>query len=156
MQICVPPSEPTSIDTVQVQVERRAGPVSGSIYAQQDLFPGAQAPRDSPSLADSSKEVSAFSRVQVTLRFFPEVQEPVTGSTPSPSVQFAWRSPRFRCIRLTSIRAAHAPVFLAGIAVLLAKDVISPVPPANMRSGFVSPYFIVAKKSGGLRPILDL
>ncbi len=33
MQICVPPSEPTSIDTVQVQVEQRAGPVSGSIYS---------------------------------------------------------------------------------------------------------------------------
>ncbi|XP_058621250.1 uncharacterized protein LOC131533149 [Onychostoma macrolepis] len=29
-------------------------------------------------------------------------------------------------------------------------------PPADMRSGFYSPYFIVPKKSGGLRPILDL
>ncbi|KAI2656602.1 ORF V: Enzymatic polyprotein [Labeo rohita] len=31
-----------------------------------------------------------------------------------------------------------------------------PVPPAEMKSGFYSPYFIVPKKSGGLRPILDL
>ncbi len=30
------------------------------------------------------------------------------------------------------------------------------VGPADMRSGFYSPYFIVPKKSGGLRPILDL
>ncbi len=37
-----------------------------------------------------------------------------------------------------------------------AKDAIEPVPPADMRSGFYSPYFIVPKKSGGLRPILDL
>ncbi len=36
------------------------------------------------------------------------------------------------------------------------KDAIEPVPPADMRSGFYSPYFIVPKKSGGLRPILDL
>ncbi len=45
---------------------------------------------------------------------------------------------------------------LASIAVLLAKDAIVPVPPADMRSGFYSPYFIEPKKGGGLRPILDL
>ncbi len=33
---------------------------------------------------------------------------------------------------------------------------IEPVPPAEMRQGFYSPYFIVPKKGGGLRPILDL
>ncbi len=31
-----------------------------------------------------------------------------------------------------------------------------PVPPADMKAGFFSPYFIVPKKSGGLRPILGL
>ncbi len=60
-QICVPPSEPTSSDTVQDQGGRGAGLVSGSILAQQDLVPGTHAPRDSPSLADSSEEGSAFS-----------------------------------------------------------------------------------------------
>ncbi len=35
------------------------------------------------------------------------------------------------------------------------KDAIEPVPPAKMRQGFYSPYFIVPKKGGGLRPILD-
>ncbi len=35
-------------------------------------------------------------------------------------------------------------------------DAIEPVPPAEMRQGFYSPYFIVPKKGGGLRPILDL
>ncbi len=34
------------------------------------------------------------------------------------------------------------------------KDAIEPVPPAE-RQGFYSPYFIVPKKDGGLRPILD-
>ncbi len=60
-QICVPPSEPISTDTVQDQGGRGAGLVSGSILAQQDLVPGTHAPRDSPSLADSSEEGSAFS-----------------------------------------------------------------------------------------------
>ncbi len=60
-QICVPPSEPTSTDTVQDQGGRGAGLVSDSILAQQDLVPGTHAPRDSPSLANSSEEGSAFS-----------------------------------------------------------------------------------------------
>ncbi len=71
-------------------------------------------------------------------------------------IQFARRPPKFRGIRFTSVKAVDAPVLCAEIAVLLAKDAIEPVPPADMRSGFYSPYFIVPKKSGGLRPILDL
>ncbi len=46
---------------MQDQGGRGAGPVSGSILAQQDLVPGTHAPRDSPSLADSFEEGSAFS-----------------------------------------------------------------------------------------------
>lgn len=42
------------------------------------------------------------------------------------------------------------------IAVLLAKDSIKPVPLAEMKKGFYSHYFIIPKKGGGLRPILDL
>ncbi len=59
-QICVPPSKPASTDTVQDQGGRGAGPVSGSILAQQDLVPRTLAPRDSPSLADTFEEGSAF------------------------------------------------------------------------------------------------
>ncbi len=72
------------------------------------------------------------------------------------AIQFARRPPKFRGIWFTSVKAADAPVLRAEIAVLLAKDAIEPVPPADMRSGLFSPYFIVPKKGGGLRPILDL
>ncbi len=72
------------------------------------------------------------------------------------AIQFARRPPKFRGIRFTSVKPADAPVLRAEIAVLLAKDAIEPVPPADMRSGLFSPYFIVPKKGGGLRPILDL
>ncbi len=72
------------------------------------------------------------------------------------AIQFARRPPKYRGIHSTTVRAADAPILRAEIAVLLAKDAIEPVPPADMRSGFYSPYFIVPKKGGGLRPILDL
>ncbi len=72
------------------------------------------------------------------------------------AIQFTRQPPKYRGIHSTTVRAADAPILRAEIAVLLAKDAIEPVPPADMRSGFYSPYFIVPKKSGGLRPILDL
>ncbi len=73
------------------------------------------------------------------------------------AIQFARRPPKFRGIHFTSVKAVDAPALRAEIAVLLAKDAIEPVPPADMRTGFYSPYFIVPKKKGGgLRPILDL
>ncbi len=55
-----------------------------------------------------------------------------------------------------SSEGSQCPWLVRGISVLLAKDVMVPVPPADMKAGFFSPYFIVPKKSGGLRPILGL
>ncbi len=49
-----------------------------------------------------------------------------------------------------------SPCLVRGITVLLPKDVMEPVPPADMKAGFFSPYITVPKKSGGLRPILGL
>ncbi len=64
------------------------------------------------------------------------------------------RLPKFRGIRFTSVKAVDAPVLHVEIVVLLAKDAIEPVPPADMGSGFYSPYFIVPKKRGRLWPML--
>ncbi len=72
------------------------------------------------------------------------------------AIQFAQRPPKFRGIRFTSVLNKDAPVLRAEVAVLLAKDAIEPVPPAEIKSGFYSPYFIIPKNGGGLRPILDL
>ncbi len=55
-----------------------------------------------------------------------------------------------------SSEGSRCPCLVRGITVLLAKDVMVPVPPADMKAGFFSPYFIVPKKSGGLRSILCL
>ncbi len=75
---------------------------------------------------------------------------------PGYAIQFARRPPKFNGVLETSVAVRNAPVLREEIAVLLAKDAIEPVPPAEMRQGFYSPYFIVPKKGGGLRPILDL
>ncbi|XDV35969.1 hypothetical protein PO909_005827 [Leuciscus waleckii] len=71
------------------------------------------------------------------------------------AIQFARSPPRFRGVRFTMV-GGNAPVMRAEVATLLAKGAIEIVPPAEMKSGFYSPYFIVPKKTGGLRPILDL
>ncbi|KAL0168633.1 hypothetical protein M9458_036855, partial [Cirrhinus mrigala] len=73
------------------------------------------------------------------------------------AIQFARRPPRYGGVLSTTVHSdTQAAVLRAEVAVLLAKDAIEPVPPAEMKSGFYGPYFIVPKKSGGLRPILDL
>ncbi len=54
-QVCVPPSEPSRTDTVQDQGGQGAGLARGAVLAHSDLVPRTDAPRDSPSLADSSE-----------------------------------------------------------------------------------------------------
>ncbi|KAL0195560.1 hypothetical protein M9458_009132, partial [Cirrhinus mrigala] len=47
---------PSHTDTAQDQGERGAGPACGALLVHLDLVPETNPPRDSPSLADSSKE----------------------------------------------------------------------------------------------------
>ncbi len=70
------------------------------------------------------------------------------------AIQFTRRPPKFNAVLETSVAVRNAPVLRDEIAVLLAKDAIEPVPPAERRQGFYSPYFIIPKKRGALRPIL--
>ncbi len=60
-QICVSPSEPSRTDPVQGQGGRGASPLGGALLAQSDVVPRTDAPRDSPSLTNSSEEGSTFS-----------------------------------------------------------------------------------------------
>ncbi len=72
------------------------------------------------------------------------------------AIQFTRWPPKFSGVLKTSVAVRGAPVLHEEITVLLAKDAIEPVPPAEMKQGFYSPYFIVPKKGSGLRPILVL
>ncbi len=60
-QVCVSPSEPSRTDPVQGQGGRGASPLGCALLAQSDVVPRTDAPRDSPSLANSSEEGSTFS-----------------------------------------------------------------------------------------------
>ncbi len=72
------------------------------------------------------------------------------------SLQFARRPPRFSSVVSTSVQGENARVLRSEVMTLLEKGAIEMVPPALSESGFYSRYFLVPKKDGGLRPILDL
>ncbi len=61
LQVCIYPSEPSRTDTWQDQGGRGADPARGAILAHSDLVTRADAPFDSPSLADLSEEGSTDS-----------------------------------------------------------------------------------------------
>ncbi len=56
------------------------------------------------------------------------------------AIQFTRRPPKYSVVLETSVAVQDVPVLREEIADLLAKDAIEPVPPAEMRQGFYSPY----------------
>ncbi len=63
---------------------------------------------------------------------------------------------RFRGVVANTVRSEDAQVLRAEMMNLLVKGAIEVVSPAQSESGFYSCYFLIPKKDGGLRPILDL
>ncbi len=72
------------------------------------------------------------------------------------TLQFARRPPHFHGVLTTTVCSEDAQVLHEEGMNLLEKGAIEIVPPAQSESGFYSRYFLVPKKEGGLRPILDL
>ncbi|KAK2895968.1 hypothetical protein Q8A73_015456 [Channa argus] len=73
------------------------------------------------------------------------------------SLQFATPPPSFAGILETRLSSpAHTTVLASELSDLLGKRAISVVPPMEENQGFYSRYFLVPKKSGEMRPILDL
>ncbi len=72
------------------------------------------------------------------------------------SLQFARRPPRFSGVVSTSVQGENARVLRSEVMTMLEKGAIEMVSPALSESGFYSRYFLIPKKDGGLRPILDL
>lgn len=72
------------------------------------------------------------------------------------TLQFARRPPRFGGVIMTEVSEQSAPLLRAEISSLLAKQAVEIVPEERRNSGFYSRYFLVPKKDGGMRPILDL
>ncbi len=72
------------------------------------------------------------------------------------TLQFARGPPRFSGVLATTVRSEDTQALRAAVRNLLEKGAIEIIPPAQSKSGFYSRYFLVLKKDGGLRPILDL
>ncbi|CAM4725781.1 unnamed protein product [Leuciscus chuanchicus] len=71
-------------------------------------------------------------------------------------IQFGSCPPRFQGVLPTVVDSEQALVMEQEVMTLLRKGAIERVSPPSRESGFYSRYFIVPKKDGGLRPILDL
>ena len=72
-------------------------------------------------------------------------------------LQFRRRPPACGRVKMTIIHdPAKAQALTQELSALLDKGAIEPVDPLLQPGGFYSAYFLVAKKDGGLRPILDL
>ena len=71
-------------------------------------------------------------------------------------LQFASIPPRFNGVVQSQACGEKARVLQEEIISLQKKGAIRIVPPEQNQSGFYSRYFLVPKKGGGLRPILDL
>ncbi len=73
------------------------------------------------------------------------------------TLQFGKNPPRFDGVHLTVVNsAAKASVLQQELSSLLQKGAIEEVPQLEVERGFFSRYFLVPKRDGGLRPILDL
>ncbi|KAL0188110.1 hypothetical protein M9458_015209, partial [Cirrhinus mrigala] len=71
-------------------------------------------------------------------------------------IQFGAPPPPFSRVFPTLVGPKQGLVMEQEVDTLLRKEAIEVVPPHDRESGFYSQYFIVPKKDGGLRPILDL
>ncbi|KAL0153220.1 hypothetical protein M9458_051474, partial [Cirrhinus mrigala] len=72
------------------------------------------------------------------------------------TIQFGAPPPPFDGVFPTLVGPKQALVMEQEVETLLRKEAIEVVPPQDRESGFYSRYFIVPKKDGGLRPIIDL
>ncbi len=67
------------------------------------------------------------------------------------------KSPRFDRVQLTVVNSASkASVLQVELSSLLQKGAIEEIPQSDIERGFFSRYFLIPKRDGGLRPILDV
>ncbi len=72
------------------------------------------------------------------------------------TLQFRRRPPHCNGMVQSLTLPRNAQVLRQEVCCLLKKGAVERVPPSELESGFYSCYFVVPKRDGGLRPILDL
>lgn len=71
-------------------------------------------------------------------------------------IQFARKPPSFQGLTPSVVNTNSVRILREEIEALLQQNAVKIIPPHVARSGFYSRYFVVPKKDGGSRPILDL
>lgn len=64
--------------------------------------------------------------------------------------------PKFAGIKQTRVHPERLNVLLGEVETLLEKGVIEPVPTQEIQEGFYSTFFLVTKKNGQVRPVINL
>ncbi len=73
------------------------------------------------------------------------------------TLQFGRNPPHFDGVQLKVVNSASkASVLRQELSSLLQKGAIEEIPQSDIERGFFSRYFLIPKRDGGLRPILDL
>ena len=96
------------------------------------------------------------------LQFFIKEWEKITVdkwvlSTIAEGLKFEFISkPKWIGIKETCVPVKNLPIILTEVESLLEKGAIEPVPISQINSGFYSTFFLVPKKTGDLRPIINL
>ena len=64
--------------------------------------------------------------------------------------------PPYTGVKQTNVTAQNLDILLQEVNALLEKGAIEPVPQNDIQKGFYSTFFLVPKKSGDLRPVINL
>ncbi|XP_074492936.1 uncharacterized protein LOC141768506 [Sebastes fasciatus] len=129
---------------------------------QEGLLKGDAPPRVQGPRGPLHRSGGAAAKVHSQLRldsWEKEVSDPWVVATVARGyrIQFRRRPPPFSRVQMTLVKdPVQAKVLSEEIAILLQKKVIAKVRPSEQQAGFYSTYFLVPKKDGGIRPILDL
>ncbi len=104
-----------------------------------------------------SRETGSLSTFLAAWKLLPNVSQWVLHTVDRGyKIQFGSCPLLFNGVFPTLVGPEQALVTEQEVAILLRKEATEVVPPLDRESGFYSRYFIVPKKDGGLRPILDL
>jgi hypothetical protein len=71
-------------------------------------------------------------------------------------IPFKEGPPPFKGVRHTPLVGEYAHILLDEVKALLQKNAIELVPDCQRLAGFYSTYFLIPKKTGDFRPILNL
>ncbi len=136
----------------------RAGHPSAQHFSFTVEGAAASRPSRHPISGMSSLTRHSDSSVALPSRMGASTRGIAVGSPHNSNRLHSWKkSPRFDGVHLTVVNSASkASVLQQELSSLLQKGAIEEVPQSEVERGFFSRYFLVPKRDGGLRPILDL